>query len=62
MLILEGVKMEKNKSKGMTKKLQNLVKTRKTHIVVTKQGSIKNKSRNSSSASVESYCYSSYNT
>jgi hypothetical protein len=57
-----GVKMAKNKTIDMTKKLQNLVKFRKTPIVVTKQGSIKNKTRNSNSSSIESYSYSSYNT
>ena len=54
--------MGKNKTNDMTKKLQNLVKVRKTPIVVTKQGSIKYKSRNSSSSSIESYSYSNYNT
>ena len=62
MEIIVGVKMGKNKTIDMTKKLQNLVKVRKTPIVVTKQGSIKNKSKNSSSSSIESYSYSSYNT
>jgi hypothetical protein len=57
-----GVKMGKNKTIDMTKKLQNLLKVRKTPIVVIKQGSIKNKSRNSRSSSVESYSYSSYYT
>ena len=52
--------MEKNKTKNATKKLQNLVKERKTPIVVTKQGSIKRRS-NSSGESVESYCYTNYN-
>ncbi len=56
-----GVKMGKSKTIDMTKKLQNLVKVRKTPIVVTKQGSIKSKSRNSNSSSIESYSYSSYN-
>jgi hypothetical protein len=55
------VKMGKSKTIDMTKKLQNLVKVRKTPIVVTKQGSIKYKSRNSKSSSIESYSYSSYN-
>jgi len=53
--------MGKSKTIDMTKKLQNLVKVIKTPIVVTKQGSIKNKSRNSNSSSIESYSYSSYN-
>jgi len=57
-----GVKMVKNQTNDMTKKLQNLLKVRKTPIVVTKQGSIKNKSRNSKSPSIESYSYSSYYT
>jgi len=56
-----GVKMGKNKIIDMTKKLQNLVKVRKTPIVVTKQGSIKNKTRNADSSSIESYSYSNYN-
>ena len=52
--------MEKKNGKDITKKLQNLVKHRKTSIVVTKQGSIKtNKKYNT--ISCESYCYSSYN-
>ncbi len=44
-----------------TKKLQALVKKRKTPVVVTKQGTIKI-NKHSSDTSVESYCYSSYNT
>lgn len=52
--------MEKKNGKDITKKLRNLVKHRKTSIVVTKQGSIKtNKKYNT--ISCESYCYSSYN-
>ena len=54
--------MEKNKPKNVTKKLQSLVKERKTPIVVTKQGSIKRRSNNSNGESVESYCYTNYNT
>ena len=54
--------MKDNKPKNTTKKLQSLVKNRKTPIVVIKQGSIKQKSSNSNSESVESYCYSNYNT
>ena len=50
MFIVVGVKMGKNKTIDMTKKLQNLVKVRKTPVVVTKQGSIKNKSKNSHSS------------
>jgi len=61
MIIMVGVKMGKNKTIDMTKKLQNLVKVRKTPIVVTKQGSIKYKTRNSNSSSIESYSYSNYN-
>ncbi len=53
--------MEKNKPKNATKKLQSLVKNRKTPVVVTKQGSLKKKS-SSDGESVENYCYSSYNT
>lgn len=45
--------------KQITKKLQNLVKDRKTPIVVTKEGSIK-KAKNPNNESLESYCYSSY--
>lgn len=52
--------MEKNKPKNVTKKLQSLVKDRKTQVVVTKQGSIKRRS-SSSGESVESYCYTNYN-
>ena len=54
--------MAKNKVNVMTKKLQNLIKERKTPVVVTKQGSVKHKTKAPGSASVESYCYSSYNT
>jgi len=61
MIVMVGVKMGKNKTIDMTKKLQNLVKVRKTPIVVTKQGSIKCKTRNSNSSSIESYSYSNYN-
>ena len=49
--------MLNNKRNNITKKLQNLEKHRKTQIVVTKQGSKNHVSRNSSSDSVESYCY-----
>jgi hypothetical protein len=56
----KGVNIEKNKKIDATKKLQNLVKTRKTPVVITKQGSIKNR-KSSSGESVESYCYTSYN-
>ena len=52
--------MQKNKLNNQTKKLQNLVKNRKTHIVITKQGSLKHR-KSSESESVESYCYSNYN-
>ena len=53
--------MEKNKKIDVTKKLRNLVKDRKTPIVVTKQGSIKHR-KNTNNESLESYCYSGYNT
>ena len=46
--------------KNMTKKLQTLVKRRKTPVVITKQGSIKS-NKKSESDSIDSYCYSSYN-
>jgi len=52
--------MEKIKKNNMTKKLQGLVKVRKTPVVVTKQGSIKNR-KNSDGESIESYCYTNYN-
>ena len=52
--------MEKNKKIDMTKKLQTLVKHRKTPIVVTKQGSVKIRSRSSDVESLDSYCYSNY--
>lgn len=52
--------MEKNKRKDITKKLQSLVKHRKTPIVVTKKGTKNYSSRNSSSDSIESYCYAGY--
>ena len=52
--------MEKNKKNDYTKKLLKFVKDRKTPIVVTKQGSLKNR-RSSNSESVENYCYSGYN-
>ena len=62
--MLVGIKMEKNKLNGMTKKLQHLVKVRKTPLVVIKQGSIRYRSRNSDSESADSYDYDSsdYNT
>jgi len=46
----------------ITKKLQNLVKDRKTPVVVIKQGSIKPVRRNTTSSSYESYSYYNYNT
>jgi len=52
--------MDKNKPKNVTKKLQSLVKERKTGVVITKQGT--KKPRNSSGESMESYCYSNFNT
>ena len=51
--------MEKNKKIDMTKKLQTLVKHRKTPVVVIKQGSVKIRSRTSNGESIESYSYSS---
>jgi len=42
-----------------TKNLQNLVKKRKTPVVVTKLGSIKNR-KSSQGTDVESYCFSIY--
>jgi len=45
--------------KKTTKNLQNLVKKRKTPIVVTKLGSIKNR-KSSQGTDIESYCFSSY--
>ena len=45
--------------KKVTKNLQNLVKKRKTPVVITKQGSIKLR-KPSSGTDMESYCYSSY--
>jgi len=51
--------MEKKNIKSTTKKLQSLVKNRKTQLVVIKQGSIKN-NKKTSDTSIESYCYSSY--
>lgn len=51
--------MEKNKKNNMTKKLQTLVKHRKTPIVIIKQGTVKIRSRSSSVESIESYSYSS---
>ena len=47
--------------KKTTKNLKNLVKKRKTAIVVTKQGSVRTRSR-SSGTDVESYCFSNYST
>jgi hypothetical protein len=52
--------MEKNKKIDMTKKLQTLVKHRKTPIVIIKQGTVKTRSRSSDGESIESYSYSSY--
>ena len=58
-VVYEGLNMERNKKIDMTKKLKDLVKNRKTPIVITKQGSIRIRSRNSSSESLENYSYSS---
>jgi hypothetical protein len=53
--------MEKNNKKvGYTKKLLKFVKDRNTPVVVTKQGSLKNR-RRGNSESLESYCFSGYN-
>ena len=54
--------MKESKPKNATKKLQDLVKNRKTQVVVTKQGYRKRNSNSSNGESVESYCYSNYNT
>jgi len=51
--------MEKKNDKDVTKKLKNLVKSRKTPVVITKQGSIKY-NKKYSDTSIESYCYSGY--
>ena len=51
--------MERNKKIDMTKKLKDLVKNRKTPIVIIKQGTVRVHSRSSSSESLESYSYSS---
>ena len=58
-VVYEGLNMERNKKIDMTKKLKDLVKNRKTPIVITKQGSIRIRSRNSSNESLENYSYSS---
>ena len=58
-VVYEGLNMEKNKKIDMTKKLQTLVKHRKTPVVVIKQGSVKIRSRTSNGESIESYSYSS---
>ena len=47
-----------DKSKDITKKLQKLAKSRKTHKVITERGSVKYRNR-SSSTSTNDY-YSSY--
>ena len=51
--------MERNKKIDMTKKLKNLVKNRKTPIVIIKQGTIRIRSRSSDSETMENYSYSS---
>ena len=48
--------------KKITKRLQTLVKDRKTPMVVIKQGSIKPVRKNTTSSNYESYSYYSYNT
>ena len=47
--------MEKIKTKGATKKLQDLVKKKKTQIIVNKAGSIKYSTHNISSTSGDYY-------
>ena len=47
--------MEKEKNEDVTKKLQDLVKKKKTGIIVIKAGSIKNTTSNSNSSSVDYY-------
>ena len=58
-VVYEGLNMERNKKIDMTKKLKDLVKNRKTPIVIIKQGSVRVRSRSSSSESLENYSYSS---
>lgn len=58
-VVYEGLNMERNKKIDMTKKLKDLVKNRKTPIVIIKQGTVRVRSRSSSSESLESYSYSS---
>jgi len=50
--------MEKNKLNNTTKKLINLVKARKTQVVIYEHGSLKNSSRRSSSGGFTSESYS----
>jgi hypothetical protein len=57
--VYEGLSMERNKKIDMTKKLKDLVKNRKTPIVIIKQGTVRVRSRSSSGESLESYSYSS---
>ena len=58
-VVYEGLNMERNKKIDMTKKLKDLVKNRKTPIVIIKQGTVRIRPRNSSSESLENYSYSS---
>ena len=58
-VVYEGLNMERNKKIDMTKKLKDLVKNRKTPIVIIKQGTVRVRSRSSSGESLESYSYSS---
>ena len=58
-VVYEGLNMERNKKIDMTKKLKDLVKNRKTPIVIIKQGTVRIRSRSSSSESLENYSYSS---
>ena len=48
--------------KDITKKLQKLAKTRKTHKVVTERGSVKYRNKSSSTSSDDYYNSSSENT
>ena len=57
---IEGVKMKNDKINDISKKLQNLVKDRKTPIVVYKQGTTKRRSPTASSGGFGSDGYSYY--
>jgi len=58
-VVYEGLNMERNKKIDMTKKLKDLVKNRKTPIVIIKQGTVRIRSRSSNNESLENYSYSS---